>query len=76
MSTRFNVTLSFLLQQAAWLYERHFDAMKAQMKRLSAASAAPSGSASPAPDGGVKVEGGAGGVAMSRTGSRGELFDQ
>jgi hypothetical protein len=34
-STRFEVSLAFLLQQAAWLYERHFAQMKAQMKKLS-----------------------------------------
>lgn len=43
MSERFDVPLSFLLQQAAWLYERHFEGMRAQMKRLGAGtSAAPS----------------------------------
>ncbi|KAI5270406.1 hypothetical protein E4T47_06195 [Aureobasidium subglaciale] len=40
-STRFEVSLAFLLQQAAWLYERHFAQMKAQMKKLSP-SACPS----------------------------------
>jgi len=35
MSKRFDVSLPFLLKQAAWLYERHFASMKAQMKRLS-----------------------------------------
>ena len=33
-SRRFQVSLSFLLQQAAWLYERHFAQMRAQMKKL------------------------------------------
>ena len=36
MSTRFDVPLAFLLQQAAWLYERHFEGMRAQMKKLGA----------------------------------------
>ncbi|TIA64551.1 hypothetical protein D6C77_01356 [Aureobasidium pullulans] len=40
-SARFDVSLAFLLQQAAWLYERHFAQMKAQMKKLSP-SACPS----------------------------------
>jgi len=40
-STKFEVSLAFLLQQAAWLYERHFAQMKAQMKKLSP-SACPS----------------------------------
>jgi hypothetical protein len=43
-SARFEVSLAFLLQQAAWLYERHFAQMKAQMKKLS-----PSGCPSPLP---------------------------
>lgn len=34
LSERFQVPLQFLLQQAAWLYERHFAQMKAQMKKL------------------------------------------
>lgn len=72
ISLKFNVSLPFLLQQAAWLYERHFESMRAQMKKLGAAS----GTSSPAPqqaDGGVSVGGGAtgGGVSMQRTGSRG-----
>ncbi|KAL1301428.1 hypothetical protein AAFC00_005682 [Neodothiora populina] len=44
ISARFDVSLSFLLQQAAWLYERHFAQMKAQMKKLS-----PSANPSPIP---------------------------
>ncbi|KAI4731150.1 hypothetical protein E4T49_00873 [Aureobasidium sp. EXF-10728] len=40
-SAKFEVSLAFLLQQAAWLYERHFAQMKAQMKKLSP-SACPS----------------------------------
>ena len=46
MSLNFSVSLPFLLQQAAWLYERHFEGMKAQMKRLSVASSHPSASPS------------------------------
>jgi len=47
-SDRFEVSLPFLLQQAAWLYERHFTQMKAQMKKLGATNPA-SGSPSPVP---------------------------
>ena len=76
ISAEFDVSLSFLLQQAAWLYERRFESMKAQMKRLGV-----SGTASPAPaapptqslqeqDGG---SGALGGVSMVRTGSRGNI---
>ena len=35
MSKRFGVPLEFLGRQAAWLYERHFQGVKAQMRRLS-----------------------------------------
>lgn len=37
-SSKFQVSLPFLLQQAAWLYERHFAQMKAQMKKLGAST--------------------------------------
>ncbi|KAG7008713.1 hypothetical protein G7Y79_00004g012970 [Physcia stellaris] len=30
----FNVTLSFLLQQAAWLYERHLSQVRAQLRKV------------------------------------------
>lgn len=73
MSVRFDVTLSFLLQQAAWLYERHFESMKAQMKRLGAA--VPSGTASPALDGGSGTGTGNEGVGKSTVGSRGIVYD-
>ena len=74
MSARFDVSLSFLLQQAAWLYERHFEGMRAQMKRLGVSSGVPSGTVTPAPEGGVKVDG-SDGVVMQRTGSKGRLID-
>ena len=68
MSERFEVPLSFLLQQAAWLYERHFEGMRAQMKRLgSVASAAPS----PRPEAQQGESGSVGGVSMQRKGSNG-----
>ncbi|PNS15988.1 Autophagy-related protein 29 [Sphaceloma murrayae] len=44
LSHRFQVSLPFLLQQAAWLYERHFAQMRAQMKKLGT-----SNTSSPAP---------------------------
>ena len=68
MSARFNVSLPFLLQQAAWLYERHFESMKAQMKKLGGGlSSAPS--PTPLSDGGSGTL--ANGLPMQRTGSRG-----
>ncbi|KAK4983933.1 hypothetical protein LTR66_008662 [Elasticomyces elasticus] len=66
ISTRFDVSLSFLLQQAAWLYERHFAEMKAQMQKLGVSNA-PSLAANPnAVNNPV-----AGGVLMQRLGSAG-----
>lgn len=49
IATRFHVDLPFLLQQAAWLYERHFEGMRKQMRKLGvsqAPSPVPSDSAS------------------------------
>lgn len=70
ISAKFDVSLPFLLQQAAWLYERHFASMKAQMKKLGA-SGLPSpalldstGNSTPA----------VGGEGMRRTGSRGRML--
>lgn len=40
ISVKFNVSLPFLLQQAAWLYERHFDGMRKQMQKLGVSGAA------------------------------------
>lgn len=62
MSEKFEVPLTFLLQQAAWLYERHFEGMRAQMKRLGAgASTAPS----PRPE-----------AQQSEDGSSGQSFEE
>lgn len=69
MSERFEVPLAFLLQQAAWLYERHFEGMRAQMKRLGAGtSAAPS----PKPEAQQGENSMSGSVAMRKKGSNGE----
>lgn len=35
IAERFEVGLGFLMQQAAWLYERHFEGMREQMRKLS-----------------------------------------
>jgi len=40
LSRKFQVSLHFLLQQAAWLYERHFAQMRAQMKKLGTSTTA------------------------------------
>ncbi|KAF2225296.1 hypothetical protein BDZ85DRAFT_280476 [Elsinoe ampelina] len=48
LSNKFQVSLPFLLQQAAWLYERHFAQMRAQMKKLGTSN---SSSPVPAQDG-------------------------
>lgn len=34
IASRFEVGLGFLMQQAAWLYERHFEGVRVQMRRL------------------------------------------
>ncbi|KAF2150115.1 hypothetical protein K461DRAFT_296497 [Myriangium duriaei CBS 260.36] len=63
LSNRFEVSLPFLLQQAAWLYERHFAQMRAQMKKLGASNAP---SPSPAQDAIAAVP-----TTIQRPGSRG-----
>ncbi|KAG9983514.1 hypothetical protein KCU98_g6037, partial [Aureobasidium melanogenum] len=68
LSTKFEVSLAFLLQQAAWLYERHFAQMKAQMKKLS-----PSACPSPLPPdstGNVAVSSNATAFAVGSQGQR------
>jgi Atg29 N-terminal domain len=42
-AAEFGVDTAFLLRQAAWLYERHFSLVKAQMTRIRASSAAAGG---------------------------------
>ncbi|KAL1796947.1 hypothetical protein ACET3X_005487 [Alternaria dauci] len=65
-SDKFQVPPTFLLQQAAWLYERHLDHVRNQMKKVSISNAVPS----PSPTGGSTFTG-VGGVAMRRGGSAG-----
>lgn len=61
----FGVTQPFLLQQAAWLYERHFQHVKAQMTKLRTSNA-------PTPVlGSTSQQTVAGGVPMKRLGSGG-----
>ena len=38
-ATRFQVPSAFLLQQAAWIYERHLDHVRTQMKKVGNANA-------------------------------------
>lgn len=66
LATRFQVPPTFLLQQAAWLYERHLDHVRNQMKKVSISNMMPS----PSLTGGstLTVDGGA---AMRRAGSAG-----
>jgi hypothetical protein len=54
---KFQVSLPFLLQQAAWLYERQFSQVRAQMRKVAVPKSTPSDST--------------GGEAMRRTGSGG-----
>ncbi|PQE16152.1 multidomain presynaptic cytomatrix related protein [Rutstroemia sp. NJR-2017a BVV2] len=65
-ATKFEVTLSFLLQQAAWLYERQLSQVRAQMRKVGVSK----GSLAPSPIPGSTSETGAG-EAMKRTGSGG-----
>lgn len=65
----FNVTLPFLLQQAAWLYDRQLSQVRAQMRKVGNTH---SNSPSPAL-GSVSGSGALGGQAMKRVGSGGAL---
>ncbi|KAK4543438.1 hypothetical protein LTR36_005581 [Oleoguttula mirabilis] len=69
IAARFDVALPFLLQQAAWLYERHFEGMRKQMQKLGV-SQAPS-PAPPESGSSSGVAGQTGGLSMQRQGSKG-----
>lgn len=47
-ASRFDVSLPFLLQQAAWLYERQLSQVRAQMRMVGISS--PSNVSSPVPE--------------------------
>lgn len=57
LAQEFDVPLPFMLQQAAWLYQRHMDSVREQIRKVGASSNA----STPTP----------GGVAMKRLGSGG-----
>ncbi|KAF1913589.1 hypothetical protein BDU57DRAFT_589235 [Ampelomyces quisqualis] len=65
IADKFQVPPTFLLQQAAWLYERHLDHVRNQMKKVSGSNI-PTTSTS-----GASTLTATGGVAMLRTGSGG-----
>ncbi|KAL8718111.1 MAG: hypothetical protein Q9225_004717 [Loekoesia sp. 1 TL-2023] len=67
LADEFNVDLPFLLQQAAWLYERQLSQVKAQLRKVSKPSLT---AHSPTPSS-VSGSGIAGGHAMARTSSGG-----
>jgi hypothetical protein len=71
IASRFRVTLPFLLQQAAHLYDRHFEAMRGVVNRLSVASPNSATISKAQVDGPASLVGMSGGVAMQRTGSKG-----
>lgn len=81
LSERFEAPLDFLLQQASWLYERHFEGMRKGMARLSGVPGSGAGSPVQA-QGSEEIVGegqkssavGVGGEAMRRDGSRGTLI--
>ncbi|QSZ32410.1 hypothetical protein DSL72_001984 [Monilinia vaccinii-corymbosi] len=64
LATKFEVTLAFLLQQAAWLYERQLSQVRAQMRKATVSK----GSLAPSPVPGSTSETGVG-EAIKRTGS-------
>lgn len=64
---QFDVDISFLLQQASWLYERQLSQVKAQLRKVNRRSSIGN---SPTP-GSVSGSGTAGGQAMARVGSGG-----
>ncbi|KAL8854793.1 MAG: hypothetical protein Q9221_000299 [Calogaya cf. arnoldii] len=66
-AAQFDVDLSFLLQQAAWLYERQLSQVKAQLRKVSKPSLT---TQSPTPSS-AAGSGVAGGYAMARTSSGG-----
>ncbi|KAI1607932.1 hypothetical protein EDD37DRAFT_7048 [Exophiala viscosa] len=66
LSEQFEVSQSFLLQQAAWLYERQLSQVRAQMRRVGSRQ-----SATPSPIPGSATASMVGGQAMKRAGSGG-----
>lgn len=66
LSEQFEVSQSFLLQQAAWLYERQLSQVRAQMRRVGSRQ-----SATPSPVPGSVSASMVGGQAMKRAGSGG-----
>ncbi|KAJ9657130.1 hypothetical protein H2198_004488 [Neophaeococcomyces mojaviensis] len=66
LSERFDVTQAFLLQQAAWLYERQLSQVRAQMRKMGSRS---SNTPSPLPQ--PNAASVVGGQQMRRTGSGG-----
>ncbi|KAK3070396.1 hypothetical protein LTR53_010543 [Teratosphaeriaceae sp. CCFEE 6253] len=68
IAARFDVGLPFLLQQAAWLYERHFEGMRKQMQKLGVSQAPSPGLPESGASSGTATQ--VGGVAMQRQGSK------
>ena len=67
IANEFRVDLNFILQQAAWLYQRHMDNVREQMKKVGASTAGGSGSHSPV----LGHQSTVGGIPMKRLGSGG-----
>jgi hypothetical protein len=64
-ATKFQVPPTFLLQQAAWLYERHLDHVRNQMKKVSGSNVPTISTSTGSPLATT------GGIPMRRTGSAG-----
>lgn len=71
LATRFDVSPAFMLQQAAWLYERHLSHVRAQMRKVGTSNApvpaqTSSGTVNTAPGGVPMKRGGSAGSGASR----------
>ncbi|MCJ1359599.1 MAG: hypothetical protein MMC33_009601 [Icmadophila ericetorum] len=70
LAEEFDVSLPFLLQQAAWLYESHFSQVREQLRKVSRPVSS-SGSPAPQSNPGSTTTVGQGGLSMRRGGSSG-----
>lgn len=72
LADKFDVTLAFLLQQAAWLYERQLSQVREQLRRVNKPSLSANASPSPPPDSATTSTAGTGPQAMKRGPSIGQ----
>lgn len=72
LADKFDVTLAFLLQQAAWLYERQLSQVREQLRRVNKPSLSLNPSPSPPPDSATASTAGPEAQAMKRAPSTGQ----